>query len=104
MGDQHVGQMRQYRDRDKRRRVETEFRIEALADDQRSLRGGEQRVTVRLRLGHHLRSQILRRARPILDDDRLSPLSVSFSPMMRGKVSAVAPGGSGTMILIGRLG
>src|SRR5262249_41920078 len=31
-------------------------------------------------------------------------LAVSFSPMMRGSVSAVAPGGSGTIILIGRLG
>jgi hypothetical protein len=31
-------------------------------------------------------------------------LIVSFSPMMRGRVSAVAPGGSGTTILIGRFG
>ena len=31
-------------------------------------------------------------------------LSVSFSPTMRGKISAVPPGASGTMILIGRLG
>lgn len=44
--DQRVGQLRHDADRNELRRIKVEFGIEVLANDERSRRGGEERVAV----------------------------------------------------------
>src|SRR4051794_20921536 len=46
-----------------------------LADDERPIRSCQQRVAVGLRLGDHLRPEVLCSTGPVLDNDRLTPAS-----------------------------
>ena len=84
--------------------IEAELGEEVLADHQRPLRGGQERVAVGLGARHHLGAEVLRRARAVLDDHRLAPRVDSLSAMIRGMVSRLAPGGAGTTILTVRVG
>ncbi len=65
----------------------------------------KQRVAVGLRAEHGFRADGAGRAGPMLDDERLLPLSrASFSATMRGMASAAPPGGNGTMMRTGFAG
>ena len=74
MRDQHQRLRGDDRDRREGVGIEAELGEEVLADHQRPLRRGQQRVAVGLRASHHLGAEVLRGAGAMLDDHRLAPL------------------------------
>src|SRR5262249_24885871 len=55
-------------------RIEGKLAVEGLVDGERSGRGEQERVAVRLRLGDEIAARVAAAARAVLDDDLLSEI------------------------------